>query len=352
MKRVSVAALSKKYDIRIGSGILKEVGAFAAEIIKPGKAVIVTDSNVDKLYSKTLSVSLEKAGFQPYKFVFPAGEGSKNIFTLTELLDFMAECTLTRTDAVFALGGGVTGDLAGLAASLYMRGTRLVQLPTTLLAAVDSSVGGKTAVDLKAGKNLAGSFYQPDLVICDIETLTTLPQAEHSNGFAEIIKYGMIKDPALLDFAFTADAARTEEMIARCVEIKRDIVGVDERDNGIRKILNFGHTFGHALEKCSGYKIPHGSAVAIGMSVITRACVKKGYCTEDCLYKLKAALSAKGLPQSSPFGVKELYNALLSDKKRSSDMITLVILKKFGECALLEASLTEARELLNLGLEE
>lgn len=351
MKTVSVTTPHKNYEVKIGRSLLSEAGALTSAVRKPGKAVIVTDSNVDKLYSDKLTASLMNAGFEPFKFVIPAGESSKNTANLIELLNFMAGSALTRADTVFALGGGVTGDLAGLASSLYMRGTGLVQLPTSLLADVDSSVGGKTAVDLEAGKNLVGTFYQPDLVICDIETLNTLPVSELSNGYAEVIKYGMIKDPTLLNFANT-DSTVTEEMISRCVEIKRDVVGADENDSGIRKILNFGHTFGHAVEKCSSYTIPHGSAVAIGMAIITRACVKTGLCKEDCLSGLMAALKAKGLPRSSPFGAEELFKAALSDKKRSSDKLTLVVLSKIGECALLEASLSEAKELLKLGIEE
>ncbi|NLW74082.1 MAG: 3-dehydroquinate synthase [Clostridiales bacterium] len=326
---------------------MAKAGRLAAGVRRPGRAVIVTDSNVDLLYSDKLAASLREAGFDAVKFVFPAGEKSKNASTLLSLLNFMAESRLTRIDTVFALGGGVVGDLAGLAASLYMRGVGLVQLPTTLLAAVDSSVGGKTAVDLPAGKNLMGAFYQPDLVICDTDTLGTLPEAEFSNGCAEVIKYGFIRDAAILNMLGNRPV---DEIISRCVAIKRDIVTADEHDRGERQLLNFGHTFGHAIETCSGYTIPHGSAVAAGMVIMTTAAIKKGLCDAGSLGLLKSALRACGLSVEVHYTYAELFDTILSDKKRSSDRIKLVIPRRVGLCELIEVSLNEAREFLRLGL--
>ena len=351
MKTVAVNTPSKTYEVRICSGLLDRIGQLAAEMHSPGKAVLVTDTNVEKLYAKRAVSSLLGAGYEVVSYVFPAGEPSKNSATLFKLLNFMAESRLTRTDVVFALGGGVTGDMAGLAAALYMRGIGLVQVPTTLLAAVDSSVGGKTAIDLPAGKNLAGAFYQPDMVVCDTDTLSTLPEAEFANGCAEIIKYGMISDASLLDALSDLCPNNIEEIIGRCVEIKRDIVCADEREKNIRQILNFGHTFGHAIEALSNYTVSHGSAVAVGMVLITTACVKKSICDKACLKKLKDIISRCSLPTVAEYSEDEIFNAVLSDKKRASDILTLVVTGGAGNCRLLPLTLLETKEFLRLGLE-
>jgi 3-dehydroquinate synthase len=351
MKTVTVTTSLKSYNVCIGQGLLKKAGQLSAEVLNVGIAAVVTDTTVDLLYADALIASLQSAGFRTIKFCFPAGEKSKNASTLIDLLNFLAANRLSRTDTIFALGGGVVGDLAGLAAAMYLRGVRLVQLPTTVLAAVDSSVGGKTAIDLEAGKNLAGVFYQPDLVICDTATLSTLPEKEFSNGCAEIIKYAAIRDADLFTAIQPPFGERLTEIITRCVEIKRDVVGRDEQDTGERQILNFGHTFGHAIEKCSGYTIPHGSAVAAGMAMITRACVKKELCGPECLAAITAALHRFSLPTTARFGEEELFAAMLSDKKRASDRLTLVVPREIGRCERLTVSLQEAREFLHLGLE-
>ena len=350
MKTIAMQTASKSYEIKVGKGLLDMAGSLAAQVRTPEKAMIVTDSTVDRLYSGRLISSLEGAGFDTVKYVFPAGERSKNSETLLELLNFMARSRMTRADTLFALGGGVTGDLGGLAAALYMRGIGLVQVPTTLLACVDSSIGGKTAIDLEAGKNLAGVFYQPELVICDSETLLSLPESEYSNGCAEVIKYAMIKDPSLSQALCAPEKAGIDRIITRCVQIKGDVVSADERETGERRILNFGHTFGHAIEKCSGYAIPHGSAVAVGMSLITNACVKLGLCEQSCLSKLRDMLERCKLPSETEFSEKELFEAVLSDKKRASDRITLVVPREVGNCELSDVPLSQARQFLRLGL--
>ena len=349
MKTVNINTASKNYDVTIGRGLIEKT----AELFHPRKATtvaIVADSNVSPLYSSKLESVLTGMGLSVIKFVFPAGESSKNPDTLMELLTFLAENRLTRSDVLFALGGGVTGDLTGLAAALYMRGIGLVQLPTTLLAAVDSSVGGKTAIDLANGKNLVGAFYQPDLVICDSAALDTLSDTEFANGCAEAVKYAAIRDASLLDIIH--DRSRIDELIARCVSIKNDVVSADEKDLGERQLLNFGHTFGHAIEKLSGYAIPHGNAVAIGMVIITTACVKKGFCPPETLDILVAALERCGLPTSTEYHAEEMFDTVLSDKKRSSDSITLVIPEYFGKCILKRCSLDETLDLLKTGLGE
>lgn len=347
---IRVNTASKAYDVIIGTGLLDRAGELSKTVIKPRKTVIVSDNNVSRLYLGRLKSSLEKAGFEVISFIFPAGEQSKNSETLFELLEFMAGNGLTRNDAVFALGGGVTGDIAGFAAAIYMRGIRFIQLPTTLLAAVDSSVGGKTGIDLKAGKNLAGAFWQPELVICDIDLLNTLQEVQLSDGWSEIIKYAMISDRELFNILLNDNKTELGAVIARCVRIKRDIVAQDEREGGLRMLLNFGHTVGHAIEKCSDYRISHGQAVAIGMAVITRAAVKMGLCGPNCLAGLLSLLNKYKLPDSTDILGDMLFEAMLSDKKRGSGGLTLVVPEEIGRCVLKTMSLDEVREMLRLGL--
>ena len=227
-------------------------------------------------------------------------------------LFFLAE---DRDDVIIALGGGVVGDLAGFVSSTYLRGIKFVQIPTTLLAAVDSSVGGKTAIDLKAGKNLAGAFYQPQVVLCDYSTLDTLPEEVFNDGCAEVIKYGVIASEELFEKCFKGIKENIEDIIYECVRIKRDIVAKDEFDIGMRQLLNYGHTIGHAIEACSNYEITHGSAVAIGMILITKAAVKLDICGENTLIRLEKLIKLCGLPYDTHYGVSELYEIMLSDKK-------------------------------------
>jgi 3-dehydroquinate synthase len=276
-------------------------------------------------------------------FVFPHGEQSKSIETLASLLDFLAEHKVARSDTIAALGGGVVGDLTGFAASCYMRGIKFVQIPTTLLAMVDSSVGGKTGINLPTGKNLAGAFYQPEAVICDIDTLDTLPPDCFLDGCAEVIKYGILADRELF---YTPIRENQEDVIARCVEIKRDIVNEDEFEAGRRKLLNFGHTIGHAIEKLSGYTMAHGHAVAAGMAIIARA---SGCC--DAL-EITNMLERYGLPTSTAYGAEELAQACLSDKKRAGDYITMVFPERIGLCVLKNIPVGELESLIQRGLEE
>ncbi|MEI6579117.1 MAG: 3-dehydroquinate synthase, partial [Eubacteriales bacterium] len=269
MQSVKVSCTQKSYDVLIGSRMLKNAGDILRDYFSPCSVVIVTDDNVDALYGETVQYSLTCSGFNTSKFVFKHGEHSKNLSVYAKALEFMAQNSLTRSDMVVALGGGVTGDLAGFAAASYLRGVRFVQMPTTLLAAVDSSVGGKTGVNLDAGKNLAGAFWQPSLVLCDCDTLNTLPDDILADGIAEAIKYGMIRDKELFEMLEFGDCiSNPEACVARCVTIKGNIVAKDEFDNGERQLLNFGHTLAHSIEKLSDYKISHGHAVAIGMVIV------------------------------------------------------------------------------------
>lgn len=350
MNTITVKA-SRTYDIHIGPGLLARTGQLAAPIIRGRDAVIVSDSNVWPLYGQTVKDSLEQAGFRVDHFIFPAGERNKNLQTLVELLSFLARKGLTRADAVFALGGGVTGDMAGLAAALYLRGVSCVQLPTSLLAVVDSSVGGKTAVDLPEGKNLVGTFSQPDLVLCDTNALATLSHTVLAEGWAEIIKYGMIRSKKLLDF-LAANPAGTdmEWVIAHCLAIKRDVVSEDEQDNAVRQVLNFGHTIGHAIERCSDYSIYHGEGVAMGMAIMTRACVKLGLCPVECQTVLEGLLEKYHLPNTSNISKDALLKAARTDKKRRGETITLIQPDALGNCKLVKTDYSQLAKVLELGL--
>lgn len=350
MKTVEVDA-AVRYNIVIDKGILPKSGNMIKEVTSAERVAVITDDTVDKLYSDVVMKSLSDAGFETFKFVFPHGEKSKNISTFSSILEFLAESGLTRTDALVALGGGVVGDVAGFAAASYLRGIDFIQIPTTLLACVDSSVGGKTAIDLKAGKNLAGAFYQPKLVIADFETLSTLTDGIFADGMAEVIKYGVIFDKAFFEFLRDNEAKdNLEYVITRCVELKRDIVNADEKEKGVRALLNFGHTVGHAIEKCSGYKIPHGSAVAIGMVIISRAAYKCSFCDENCTDIIASLNKKYSLPVSTDFSASELSSAAMADKKRAGDKIKLIIPEALGNCVIKSVPTSELEKIIGEGL--
>ena len=326
---------SRAYEVKIGRGLLETLGHEAAGLVKGRSAAIVSDSNVAPLYLDRVKTSLEKAGFRTCAFVFPAGESSKNGETYLNLLEFLAENQITRSDTLVALGGGVVGDLTGFAAATFLRGVDFIQLPTTLLAAVDASVGGKTAIDLKNGKNLAGAFYQPRLVLCDLDTLDTLPDDIFADGCAEVIKYGMIGDEGLLDLLGQKDFRDDpEEVVARCIASKRDLVEADEFDTGARQLLNLGHTIGHGIEACSGYGISHGKAVAMGMTIITRSAIAQGMCPSESLNNLQKLLKQYGLPDATEYSAADLYEKTLSDKKRTGGTISLVVPIAWGKSVL------------------
>lgn len=347
MKKVHINA-SKEYDVLIGKEILKDSGKLIGEIFRKGKTAIISDDKVFELYGETVRESLENEGFSVEVFTFPNGEASKNIETYTGILEFLANTGLTRSDFLVALGGGVTGDMAGFAAATYLRGINFVQIPTTFLAAIDSSVGGKTGVNLGTGKNLVGAFWQPSLVICDTETFKTLDEKTYLDGMAEAIKYGMIKDEAL--FEKLGGKFLIDEVVETCVKLKRDIVNEDEFENGARKLLNFGHTIGHAVEKCSDYEITHGHGVAIGMSIITKTTESMGLCEKGLSETLDNLLENCGLPTKSPYSSEELFSVALSDKKRSGDSITLVLPKREGECVLEKIKVDELLEFIKKGI--
>ncbi len=333
------------YEIYIECGLLSRSGELIREISKAQKAVIVTDSRVDGLYSDTVLKSLSESGFETAKFVFPEGEASKSHSTLIELYGFLCDKGVTRSDIIVALGGGVVGDLTGFAAATYLRGVPFVQIPTTLLAQIDSSVGGKTAVDLDCGKNLVGAFYQPKRVIIDPDVLNTLTDKIFSDGMAEAIKYGVICDAKLFDTII--NKGDILEIIAECVKIKTDIVERDEFDTGERFMLNFGHTVGHAIEKLGNFtEYTHGEAVAVGMVIISKAGEKLGLTQNGTSEKIIKALEAYSLPTKVPYGKEEMKDVMLRDKKRSANSITLVLAKCIGEAYLHKISIDSIQDYL------
>lgn len=351
MSRIIKVEAKKEYDVVVGAGLLADCGERIKAVTGLCRAAVVTDSNVSELYLDKVQKSLESAGFDTLGFVFPAGESSKNIETLSDILEFLAQNGFTRSDILIALGGGVVGDITGFAASVYLRGVRFVQLPTTLLAMVDSSVGGKTAVDLKAGKNLAGAFYQPEIVLADTRALDTLNKTELANGFSESIKYGVLFDKELFElFGEVLEGDKLEKAIADCVAHKARVVKNDEFDRGERKLLNLGHTIGHAIEKCSGYTIPHGHAVAAGMAMIARASEKMGLAEAGTSGKIEEMLEKYGLPTDCPqFEDKALLHAALGDKKREGGSITLIIPEKIGGSVLKDESVADLEKYITLG---
>ena len=350
MKNVTVSA-STTYDIKIGSGLMTQLGQQIKSVCSAAKACIVSDSNVFPLYGEIAANSLLNAGFDVTHFVFLAGEERKNATVYLELLNFLAQNQITRSDCLIALGGGVVGDLTGFAAATYLRGIPYIQVPTTLLAAVDSSVGGKTAIDLSAGKNLCGAFYQPRLVLCDTDTLNTLPRDIFLDGCAEVIKYGVLYDHDFFTYLskIGPDFDR-EAVIARCVELKRNVVSEDEFDTGARMKLNLGHTIGHGIEAKSQFRISHGKAVAIGMAIMARAAAKGGICTEETKDSILSVLQRFGLPTETEYSAEDLYTYTLSDKKRSGSCVNLIIPAAIGDCRILPTPVNELKSLIEAGL--
>lgn len=351
MRSVTVKT-SATYEVLIGSGLLQKAGEAVKKVISPCKAAIVTDSTVVHLYEETVRKSLTEAGFSVCTFVFPAGEASKNMHTLSHLLEFLAKEEMTRTDLIVALGGGVTGDLAGFGAAVYLRGIPFVQIPTTFLAAIDSSVGGKTAVDLEAGKNLAGAFYQPKLVLCDTDVLQTLPEVVFADGIAEALKYGVLGDAALFEKIAGGDFRQDlEEIIETCVSMKRDVVEEDEFDTGKRQLLNLGHTFGHAIEQKSHFQMTHGHAVAIGMHLIAKAAEAKGIAEKGTAAAIAKALEQNQLPKETEFSPAEVAEGTLRDKKRRGGTISFVFPKKIGACEIVKIPVEEVEALAKMAME-
>ncbi len=331
MERVEIKT-NPPYEALAGRGLLREAGARAAAVLKGRRIMLVSDENVAPLWLDPARESFVRAGFTVAVFVFPAGEDQKQLATVEKLLEAADAAGLTRADAFAALGGGVVGDLTGLAAALYLRGVDFVQIPTTLLAMVDASVGGKTAVNLTGGKNLCGAFHQPRLVLCDPDTLDTLPPPIYAEGMAEVIKHGTLGGAELLDRI--REGAPAERLIADNIRLKGSIVSRDERESGLRQLLNLGHTFGHAVEKLNGFGIYHGEGVSVGMMIAATAAEKHGLCVPGVAAELRSLLEAAHLPVSTPFTGAEIAAAAMNDKKRRGDSITVVLPAERGRCVL------------------
>ncbi len=354
MKVLKLIGKQNTSTIMIEKGILKE----AAELCRttcmemgPSQICMITDTNVAGLYLKELEHRLSELKLPIFHHMIRAGEEHKTLETVAGIYDTLSNHQFGRDDMIIALGGGVTGDIAGYVAATYLRGIRhLVQIPTTLLAQVDSSVGGKTGVDLPQGKNLVGAFRQPDLVLIDPEVLTSLPEKDYHSGMAEIIKYGCISDPELLELVLEVeDNKRITELIERCIRIKIKVVEADETEGGLRRILNFGHTIGHGVEKLGNYtKLSHGEAVAIGMAAAVKMGESIGITKDGCFERLIPILQAFGLPTALTEPVEEVYEAMLTDKKKQGDSIHFVFIEEFGKTQMKKIPAVELKKMMKV----
>jgi len=332
MRKLTVSGASP-YEILIDAQILEKSGEYVRSVTGAEKALIITDTNVAPLYAQTVKASLLENGFKVDTFVFPAGEASKNLDTVSGMIKAMCEAELGRGDIAVALGGGVVGDMAGFASAIYLRGIDFVQIPTTLLSQVDSSVGGKTGCDLSFGKNLIGAFHNPKLVLIDTNTIKTLPARYKNDGIGEIIKYGLIKSEKLFSQLLACqniDDILTD-VIFTCVDIKRQVVENDFTEKGERMLLNFGHTIGHAIEKAQNFEgLAHGEAVGVGMLIITKAAERAGLTQKGTAKQIENILTKFSLPTKFEGQIKDLIQIMLYDKKRRGDTLNLVLAKKIG----------------------
>lgn len=332
MKTLNVK-VGKGYNIFIEKGLMSSCGKYIKEVSNAAKVCLISDTNVYKIYGNTVEEQLKAVGYDVYTYVFDAGEESKTTATIISMVEFMAEKELTRNDLVVALGGGVCGDMAGFAAAIYLRGIDFVQIPTSLLAQVDSSVGGKTAVDLPQGKNLCGAFHQPVLVLIDPNTLDTLTPHFFSDGMAEVIKTGCIKSASLFEKTEKQNAKDIiDDIIFECVGIKAGVVERDEKEHGERALLNFGHTSGHAIEKLHNFTtISHGEAVGIGMVMITKAGEANGITEKGTCIRIADVLKKYNLMTEDSNTLQNIIACMNADKKRTADSINFVLLSKIGE---------------------
>ena len=343
MPTIHVALGDRAYPIHIEAGLIDRIGEYAHATLGECSLAIITDDNVAPLYLRRVEASLDAAGLRHSSIVLPHGEPTKCLARLSELYDFLCASRITRKDAIIALGGGVIGDLAGLAAATFLRGIRFIQVPTTLLAQVDSSVGGKVAVDLPQGKNLVGAFYQPAAVLCDPLTLNTLTDDYWRDGLGEVVKYGCINDAelfALLEACAPGGRAALmnsiDTILQHCIQAKAEVVTQDEHDTGLRMTLNFGHTIGHAVETCQHYDgLRHGEAVALGMSVMTRLTENRGMTAPGTAQRLDALLSALEMPMQLPsIPENDLLSAMGMDKKAAGKALRVIVLDRIGSCRI------------------
>ncbi len=350
MRKIKVN-VGSGYDILIEKGLLENCGKhIKAAVPQAVTLALVSDSNVAPLYLQGVANQLEALGFRVVSYVFKAGESSKNTAQLIEIVEFLAQNELKRKDAVIALGGGVCGDMAGFAAAVYLRGIKYIQIPTTLLAQVDSSVGGKTAVDLPQGKNLCGAFHQPALVVIDPDVLSTLLPHYFSDGMGEVIKYGCIKSASLFETVQNRDAHEyIEDVIYECVDIKRGVVERDEKEAGERALLNFGHTAGHAIEKLHNFTgVSHGEAVGIGMVMISRASEAAGITEPGTADKIAAVLKKYDLKTEDENSPSDIVSAMAFDKKSTSAGINFIMLSKIGSSFIKPVATADIKKLFGL----
>ena len=357
---ITVVTRQRTYDVHVGAHILEEVGPITRKAAGGTSAAVISDSNVGPLYARRVLDSLEGAGYATAYVEFEAGERNKRLSTVERMLNSLAEAELSRKDVVVALGGGVTGDMAGLAAAMYLRGIQVVQIPTSLLAMVDSSVGGKCAVDLASGKNLAGAFLQPSAVIADVELLHSLSPELFADSVGEVIKHGVLADPKMfaelearpLTLA-DADDAYLAHIVARNIAIKRDVVSADEFEQGLRQTLNLGHTLGHAIEAASDYALGHGSSVAAGLCFVARAAERMGWTDEEGLSERIVGLcAAHGLPTDSELDVATIMSFAVHDKKRHGQSVNLVVPRSIGKVDVRTTGLDELERVVRLGYAE
>lgn len=333
--------LKNAYDIEIGSKIIEKLNLFLQENYKNSKILIISDDLVYKIHKEKLIKELD--GFFYKEFIIKNGENSKSTENLIKILEFAAQNQYRRSDLIIAFGGGVVGDISGLVASLYLRGIDYISIPTTFLSAIDSSVGGKTAVNLKAGKNLCGTFYQPKKVFIDTDFLKTLSDYYFNDGLAEAIKYGMIRDKSIFDEISKENVSKTYEnlpsIIKKCLDIKKDVVKDDEKDFGIRQILNYGHTFAHAIEKNSNFEISHGHAVALGMKIMVKNFYESFY--DDFIKVLKKY----NLDKEIEFDTEKILKVCMVDKKSRNDRINIIVVRNLGTCEILNIDLKDLRKI-------
>lgn len=344
MSILKVKTDSGEYEVLIRKGASSDIGKKLKQIARGNKTAIITDDVVMPLYSDSIIGELSGCGFETCVYVLPHGEASKNGREYLKILEFLAESGLDRRDTVVALGGGVVGDMAGFAAATYLRGIDCVQIPTTLLSMTDSSVGGKTAIDLKAGKNLAGAFKQPKFVAIDTDFLETLPEAEIKNGLGELIKYAVIDGGEILTMLEDGFGKNVQKIVEAAVDIKRRVVEADEKESGLRRILNFGHTPAHAAEKLSGFTLPHGVAVAAGVNLMLRASVRKADCPARDAQRIEKLCVKYGLPVAFEYTAKRLAEASAGDKKTEGEFINLVLADKIGSVFSIKVPKTELEE--------
>jgi len=353
---VHVSTTQRPYDVHVGTGLLSETGVIAREVCDGDAACVISDSTVAPLYGDAVISSLCAAGFTSSLVTFPAGERHKRLSTLSDLLEQVAENGLTRDDVIVALGGGVTGDMGGFVAASYLRGIRVVQVPTSLLAMVDSSVGGKVAVDLEHGKNLAGAFWQPSAVIADVGCLESLDHELLTDSCGEIIKHAVLADAGLLA-SLTSSPINGEgipidrmvEVISENVSVKRDVVDADETERGIRQTLNFGHTIGHAVEAASDFSLGHGTCVAIGMCCMARATESMGWSSHEATERIVCAVRAHGLPTDTSLDHDLLFRFGAHDKKRHGSDVNVNVARNIEDVVVRRVSLEEFRHLIDLG---